>query len=232
MAHKPTLDDLKIAFPSLGKGLEQLLNFNGDVESTFLQHFIVTYEVFGASKTVELKSGGKDIPLTNANRQEYVQLYVEWALEKGIYKQYHAFENGFLGVCGGETLKLFRWEELELLICGSPNLDFEALEQATHYDDGFSEDTPVIKNFWSVVHEMSVEDKKKLLFFATGSDRVPIKGLGSLNFTISKAGPDSDTLPTSHTCFNQLILPEYATRDKVKRCVYMAIQHAQGFGLL
>lgn len=25
--------------------------------------------------------------------------------------------------------QMFRWEELELLICGSPDLDFEALEE-------------------------------------------------------------------------------------------------------
>ena len=31
--------------------------------------------------------------------------------------------------CGGDCLQLFRWEELELLICGSPVLDFEALER-------------------------------------------------------------------------------------------------------
>ena len=34
-------------------------------------------------------------------------------------------------MCGGEALKLFRHEELELLICGSTELDFEALEQVT-----------------------------------------------------------------------------------------------------
>ena len=35
-------------------------------------------------------------------------------------------------VCGGDCLQLFRWEELELLICGSPVLDFEALHMHVH----------------------------------------------------------------------------------------------------
>ena len=51
-------------------------------------------------------------------------------------------------VCGGECLQLFRWEELELLICGSPVLDFEALERVTQYDDGYSRDHPTIVMLW------------------------------------------------------------------------------------
>ena len=51
----------------------------------------------------------------------------------------------------------------------------------------------------------------RLLFFATGSDRVPVKGLGQLQppFTISKAGPHSDRLPSAHTCFHHVISPDY-----------------------
>jgi ubiquitin-protein ligase E3 A len=42
-----------------------------------------------------------------------------------------------------------------------------------------------------VLH-FSEEQKKRLLFFATGTDRVPIGGLQKLNFVIAKNGPDSD----------------------------------------
>ncbi len=40
--------------------------------------------------------------------------------------------------------------------------------------------------------EFSEDQKKKVLFFGTGSDRVPIKGLKSLKFVISRNGPDSE----------------------------------------
>lgn len=77
--------------------------------------------------------------------------------------------------------------------------------------------------FWKVVHSLQPEQQKQLLFFVTGSDRVPIKGLASLTptFTISRAGPHSDRLPTAHTCFNHLLLPEY----KVSSC--SAVAHSQ-----
>lgn len=34
----------------------------------------------------------------------------------------------FWQVCDGPALKLFRFEELELLVCGLPHLDFGALK--------------------------------------------------------------------------------------------------------
>lgn len=40
---EPSLDDLKKAFPQLGKGLQQLLDFEGDVENTFMRTFEVCF---------------------------------------------------------------------------------------------------------------------------------------------------------------------------------------------
>ena len=50
----------------------------------------------------------------------------------------------------------------------------------------------LIRNFWEVVHSLPVTEQKKLLLFVSGSDRVPIRGLGNTRFIIQKNGPDSD----------------------------------------
>ena len=71
---------------------------------------------------------------------------------------------------------MFTHTELELLVCGNPTLDFDALEKVTHYEDGFEENSPTIRNFWTVVHSFTEEEKRLLLKFATGSDRAPIDG--------------------------------------------------------
>lgn len=229
---KPTLHDLASVKPNLATGLQTLLDYTGDVAADYMRSFTYNYEAYGEEKSEELKPGGANIDLTNDNRQEYVQLTVDYILTKSIAKQYNAFSNGFLMVCEGEPLKMFRYEELQLLVCGSPELDFKQLEDVTRYEDGFTAQSPVIVNFWEIVHEMTLEDKKKLLFFCTGSDRVPIKGLGHVSFTISKNGPDSDRLPTSHTCFNHLLLPEYATKEKLYKSLQVAIQNSKGFGMI
>jgi hypothetical protein len=48
---------------------------------------------------------------------------------------------------------------------------------------------------------------------------------------LQRAGPDSEKLPTAHTCFNALLLPEYGSRGKLRAKLMTAIQNAQGFGL-
>lgn len=229
---KPNLEDLKETFPELGKGLQQLLDFEGDVEDVFCRTFQVETEVFGHVETHDLKPNGGNIPVTNENREEYVKLFVEWKLEKSIERQFRAFIEGFKMVCSDQTiLDLFRAEEIELLICGSPVLDFEALERTTKYADGYDRDDPLIRDFWDIVHHFSEEEKKKFLMFCTGSDRVPIKGLGELGFVIVRNGDDDKRLPTAHTCFNHLLLPRYSSKEVMRERLLTAINNCMGFGL-
>ena len=57
---------------SLGKGLEQLLELEDDVESTYNRTFQIEYESFGHRITHELKPGGAHIKLTNDNRKGWI----------------------------------------------------------------------------------------------------------------------------------------------------------------
>lgn len=75
------------------------------------------------------------------------------------------------------------------------------------------------------------QNKRERDVFFAGSDRAPIGGLGSMKCIIQRDGPDSNKLPTSHTCFNTLLLPEYNTRDKMMDRLKLAIMNAEGFGL-
>lgn len=46
-------------------------------------------------KTVELLPGGSNTVVTAANREMYVDLYVEYLLDKSIETQFNAFAKGF-----------------------------------------------------------------------------------------------------------------------------------------
>ncbi|CAO3617098.1 unnamed protein product [Cunninghamella echinulata] len=183
------LTDLKQLDSGLGHGLEHLLN---NCTEEFDHHFQVDLESFGKVQTFDLKPNGSSILVTKENRQEFVDLYVDFILNTSIAKQFDAFQLGFNLVCQDCAIKIFRPEEIEQLICGSSELDFEALEKSTVYDGGWNEDSTIIKYFWEIVHGFNYEEKKKLLFFATGSDRAPIGGLSKLQFVIAKNGGDSD----------------------------------------
>ncbi|RKP35922.1 hypothetical protein BJ085DRAFT_15729, partial [Dimargaris cristalligena] len=233
MGKPAQLADLRVLDPALAQGLQALLDYDGDdLEEVFDRSFAVSYDYIGHTYHHELKPGGAQIPLTRANRVEFVDLYVAFLLHTSVARAFDAFRTGFESVCTGSAIKLFRPEEVEQLICGSSDLDFRALEQVTAYDGGFSTTSKVIRYFWDVVHAFSDEQKKRLLFFTTGSDRVPIGGLGKLQFVIAKNGVDSDRLPTSHTCFNVLLLSEYESQDKLKDRLLTAIGNAEGFGLI
>ena len=93
------VQDLKRAMPELGRGLQALLDFEGDVEATFAQSFEVQYDYFGELRTVELKPGGSGIPVTNDNRAEFVRLMTDYYLNRAVEEQFCAFASGFLEVC-------------------------------------------------------------------------------------------------------------------------------------
>lgn len=226
------LEDLKQLDPSLARGLERLLLFEGDVQAEFERSFQVDMETFGHVFTVDLKPMGGEIKLTNENKHEFVDLYAKFILNESIQKEFDAFREGFELLCHDNAINIFRPEEIEQLICGSSDLDFEALEKSTVYDGGWTKDSPIIRHFWEIVHEFSYEEKKKLLFFATGSDRAPIGGLGKLQFVIAKNGADSDRLPTSHTCYNVLLLCEYNSKEKLRERLLTSISNAEGFGMI
>ena len=187
----------------LRKGLKQLLDYHGDdVEEIFCVTFELTWMEMGEERRLELKPNGANIPVTNENREEYVLRYVRWVLVDSIQSQWDSFQTGLMRVMEDSSLDLFLPEELELLVVGTPELDFAALQSNTKYEGGYDEDSDVVNNFWKFVKDAPLETQVKLLKFAAASTKAPIGGLGKMDFIIQRAGPDSSNLPTSHTCFN------------------------------
>ncbi|KXS17549.1 HECT-domain-containing protein [Gonapodya prolifera JEL478] len=225
------LDDLKVLRPSLGKGLQQLLDYTGnDVQDVFLRDFVVEVESFGEIQTVELIPNGRNRPVTSENKEEYVRLYVDWIFNRSVHTQFESFRAGFDTVCKGSPLTLFKPEELEMVVRGDEEIDIAALQSVTEYE-GFDPREPTVRWFWEVAKSYSEEDKKKLLSFVTGSDRVSPTGIQTMQFKLTCLGNDSDRLPQSHTCFNQLGLYRYTSKEKLAWKLKTAIIDSSGFGL-
>ncbi|XP_040167287.1 ubiquitin-protein ligase E3A isoform X1 [Anopheles arabiensis] len=235
MGMKGSFLDLKDLNPVLFNSLKSLLDYTeNDMEEVFMQTFKIGYrDVFGNLLEHELKPDGDKIFVTQENKQDFVELYSDFMLNKSVEKQFNAFRRGFQMVTDESPLHLlFRPEEVELIVCGSKEFDFDELEQSTEYEGGFTAESQTIKDFWSIVHGLSMEVKRKLLQFTTGSDRVPVGGLSRLKLVVARNGPDSDRLPTSHTCFNVLLLPEYNSKEKLEERLLKAINYSKGFGML
>jgi len=227
--------DLTTFKPSVHRSLQSMLDYTGDdFEEVFCQPFQISYtDLFGSTITKELCDGGEERFVTKDNVIEYVDSYADFLLNKSVSAQFLAFQRGFSLVTAESPLgMLFNPAELEILICGEKEFDFNELESSTEYDGGFDKDTPAVKWFWELIHSMSLDDKRRLLQFTTGSDRIPIGGLAKLKLIITRNGPDSDRLPSAHTCFNVLLLPEYKDKEKLFNLTYKAIKECKGFGML
>jgi len=227
------LSDLCAMQPLVGRSLTRLLDYDGeDMENELCLDFTVSMRYFDTTRIVELCPGGTDKPVTEANAREYVERYVNHVLNSSVNEQFSPFRDGFLSVCGGPALGLCRPEELELLICGDPVLDMEALQAVAGYAGGFSPSSTCVRWLWKIVSELEPVDQRRLLTFATGSDRAPVGGLRKIRFVVQCSGPDSEQLPTSSTCFNVLLLPNYSSEAKLRRKLLHAIREgATGFYL-
>ena len=69
-------------------------------------------------------------------------------------------------------------------------------------------------------------------YVSSNKKKAPIGGLSKLQFVIAKNGPDSDRLPTSHTCYNVLLLCEYNSKEKLHERLLTSISNAEGFGMI
>ncbi|CAF1079514.1 unnamed protein product [Rotaria sordida] len=231
---KPTLADFRTIRPDIANSLQYLLDYDGNVEEDFGLTFEVSVAQYDTSIICPLKENGSKINVTNENRNEYVELLIDFYINKHISKQFEAFYYGFHSVCSSNALLLLVPEELEMLICGMEQCNLSSLAKITKYEN-CDPNEDFIKWFWQVVEEMSSDKQRRLLLFVTGSDRMPIGGLSEMTFKIAKISSNkcniNDLLPMSHTCFNQLLLPPYSTCEILKEKLFLAIENCEGFGI-
>lgn len=90
---------------------------------------------FDTTVVYSLKENGSNIDVTKANREEYVQLLMDFYLNKHIMKQFEAFFYGFHSVCSSNALLLLVPEELEMLICGMEQCHLSDLAKIAKYEN-------------------------------------------------------------------------------------------------
>ncbi|XP_073533789.1 ubiquitin-protein ligase E3C [Phyllobates terribilis] len=219
--------------PEMYKNLLFLKSYEGDVEELGLNFTVVNNDL-GEAQVVELKLGGKDIPVTSANRIAYIHLVADYRLNKQIRQHCLAFRQGLANVVNLEWLRMFDQQEIQVLISGAQvPICLDDLKSFTNYSGGYSADHQVIKIFWRVVENFTDEEKRKLLKFVTSCSRPPLLGFKELYpaFCIHNGGLDLERLPTASTCMNLLKLPEFYDENLMRSKLLYAIECAAGFEL-
>ncbi|KAI9928571.1 hypothetical protein AWENTII_000643 [Aspergillus wentii] len=230
---KVSLQDMEGVDEDLHRNLTWTLD--NDIDGIMELTFCVDDEKFGERRTIDLIPGGRDIPVTNENKPQYVELVTEWKIVKRVEEQFNAFMSGFNELIPADLVNVFDERELELLIGGIADIDVDDWKKHTDYR-GYQEQDEVIQNFWKIVRTWDAEQKSRLLQFTTGTSRIPVNGFkdlqgsdGPRRFTIEKSG-DPIALPKSHTCFNRLDLPPYKTHDTLEHKLSIAVEETLGFG--
>ena len=169
---------------------------------------------------IELKRGGSDILLTLDNIDEYLDLTTIYTLYKTIYPQVNAFREGFEQVLSVESLKCFKADELEDVICGWKEEKWDAmlLSEQIAPCHGYDKSAPQYMFLIEYLCKLNVVMQRQFLQYATGSPRLPLGGFSKLTpkLTIAKRmtpegkKPD-DFLPSVMTCQNFLKVPEYSS---------------------
>lgn len=234
LLHLPThMDDLRQMDAQFHKSLLWMLE--NCVADVIDETFSIQVEDGDASSkkppvTIDLKENGRDIPVTDLNKKEYVELVVQWRTEFGAKAQLDALVQGFNSLIPASAIKVFDLGELRMLMNGKPTIDVEELRASTVFQGGYSEHSQVVLWLWQALREFSLETRGLFLKFMTGTNKIPLDGFDPpLNLT--KSDLDPRALPRTHTCFNQLVLPEYTSYATLVEKVTFAIQNAEGFEL-
>eukprot|EP01022_Parablepharisma_sp_SALTPOND_P012544 TRINITY_DN1618_c0_g1_i1.p1 TRINITY_DN1618_c0_g1~~TRINITY_DN1618_c0_g1_i1.p1 ORF type:complete len:1441 (+),score=186.83 TRINITY_DN1618_c0_g1_i1:639-4961(+) len=185
---------------------------------------------------IELKQGGKDILLTIDNIEEYLDLTTIHTLYKTIYPQIQAFKEGFETVLSIDSLRCFKTEELEDLVCGGKEEKWDpmALAEQITPSQGYDKTSPQYMFFIEYLSNLSTPTQRLFLQYVTGSPRLPFGGFAKLNprLTVAKRitpedkNPD-DFLPSVMTCQNFLKVPEYSSYAALQNKFDYALKEGQ-----
>ena len=198
-----TFGDLAMVDDEYYNNLKQLqtLATSGEDLSMLCLDFTTTQDIMGVKEEIELIPNGAKIEVDNDNFPEYLEACLKYRMLDRVKPQLNELLLGFFDVIPEPLLTIFDFQELELLMCGLPDIDLEDWKEHTEYSgecDHVGGDHQVCIWFWEVVGEFDRETKARLLQFVTGTSGVPSRGFGGLQgndgnirkFTIHGVGVD------------------------------------------
>lgn len=229
----PTMVDLQQWDRQDAKSLTHLLELPAEVIPTLGLTFVTSISLFGENVEVPLVPGGESLAVTAENLQKYVDLRVQYTLQKSIARELAAFGKGVFDLVPHEMLMRFTAEELGQALAGTLVIDCEDWRrnsQVTRDGDVVNAPHPqIVEWFWEVLEELTQDEKLKLFQMTTSSSAPPLGGFARLNkpFTLALVA-DAGRLPAAHTCFNTLDLPPYADKETLKARLHWYIHESSG----
>lgn len=226
IGQKLKIEDIAEIKPEVADSLQNLLSCD-NVEEADLT-FSVTSFVNGAYTDIDLIPNGSKIKVTQSNVEAYVNRMMNWIAYEEVKDGIDYFSAGFRMVIDFELGFWFKASELNLIISGINKFNWTEIEAAAIYE-GYTSKSKTIVHFWKIFNCYSHQEKLKLMFFITGSESIPIEGVHQIKIKIMRTSA-IDTLPTAHTCFATLVLPDFQNLERLSSALRICLENSEGFG--
>jgi E3 ubiquitin-protein ligase TRIP12 len=136
-----------------------------------------------------------------------------------------------------DKLACFLPSEMEMVICGT-KLELWAVEYLKENIapmHGYSQGSQTFNNFLEVLSEFTEDQKREFLMFTIGAPRLPLGGLKNLSpkLTVVKKHPHNESqssdsiLPSVMTCQNYIKLPDYSSKEVLRKKLLVAMKEGQ-----
>lgn len=80
-----------------------------------------------------------------------MDLYIDYVFNKSVRNPFMGFYDGFMKVCGGPILELFRAHELRSVVTGNEDYDWETFENSAIYKNGYTSSDPTVSKFYQFI---------------------------------------------------------------------------------
>ncbi|XP_071965475.1 probable E3 ubiquitin-protein ligase HERC1 isoform X2 [Antedon mediterranea] len=179
---------------------------------------------------VPVISGGRGIPLTYANRKEYVERALAYRLHE-VDRQINAVREGMSYIIPVPLLSLLTPVQLDSMVCGMPDIAIPMLKRVVRYRE-LDENHHLIKWLWKTLEEFSNEERILFMRFVSGRSRLPSNIADiSQRFQIMRVDRGADGLPTAQTCFFQLRIPPYSSQAMMAEKMRYAINNCRSIDM-
>ena len=199
----------------------------------------------GNLKEIELVENGRNINLNNENKHLFIEKVIYYETLYNYEEQIERLKKGFFSLIGNKIYKIFQPEEFAYELSGQIEIDLEDWKNNTIYKGHYNKDNKTIKIFWEILSELSQNELFNFFHFCTSSIHVPIDGFNSLKgvnnkiqkFTIEpkltlildESNNSNFKLIEAKTCFNRILLPEYSSKEDMKKAIDIILGNDTSF---
>lgn len=224
-----TFSDLQYVDPEVYRSLTWLRDMEDDGDEDLVADLELTFSVTelqddGSARTIDLVPDGRNKLVTRDNKLEFLHLKLRYLVLDRYTEQLQALSLGLFEVVPQESLMVFDYQELELVLCGLPEIDLMDWRKNTVVQPPSFADTPVVGWFWEILENFEEDERARMLQFCTGSSRVPVQGFRALTsydgricpFALRPLPHQTRGFPRVHTCFNRVELPLYDSKKELE----------------